>query len=83
MPFTAAECYNKNVHIQFSRCNARTVFADALQALIRNKETIKKMNFIDVIMPTLDEACIDALRKFERAEVNKVVFKPNGMHPSL
>ncbi|KAK5190855.1 hypothetical protein LTR99_000199 [Exophiala xenobiotica] len=77
LPFTAADCYNKNVHIQFGRCPARYVFNEALQALIRNKGIIEKMEFIDLVLPGLDESAVDAVRRFERAEYNKVVFKPN------
>ncbi len=78
LPFSAADCYNKNVHIQFGRCPARYVFDEALQALIRNKGIIEKMEFIDLVLPGLDESAVDAVRRFERAEYNKVVFKPNG-----
>lgn len=81
LPFSAADCYNRNVHIQFGRCPARYIFNEALQALIRNKATIEKMGFIDVILPELDESYSDALARFERGEVNKVVFKPNGPDP--
>jgi threonine dehydrogenase-like Zn-dependent dehydrogenase len=77
LPFTAADCYNKNVHIQFGRCPARYVFNEALQALIRNKGIIEKMEFIDLVLPGLDESAVDAVQRFERAEYNKVVFKPN------
>ncbi|KAJ9495945.1 hypothetical protein H2202_008467 [Exophiala xenobiotica] len=77
LPFTAADCYNKNVHIQFGRCPARYVFNEALKALIRNKGIIEKMEFIDLVLPGLDESAVDAVRRFERAEYNKVVFKPN------
>ncbi|KAF9893415.1 hypothetical protein FE257_010727 [Aspergillus nanangensis] len=78
VPFTAADCYNKNVHIQFGRCPVRHVFHDALQALIRNKATIESMGFIDMVLPNLDGSFADALSRFERGELNKVVFKPNG-----
>ncbi|KAH8586245.1 chaperonin 10-like protein [Bisporella sp. PMI_857] len=81
LPFSAADCYNKNIHIQFGRCPARHVFADALQALIRNQSTVENMGFIDLILPDLDNSFSDALERFERAELNKVVFKPNGMIP--
>ncbi|KAE8377278.1 chaperonin 10-like protein [Aspergillus bertholletiae] len=79
LPFTAADCYNKNVHMQFGRCPLRAVFADALTTLIRNKELIEKMNFIDLVLPQLDESFEAALNRFERGELNKVVFKPNGL----
>lgn len=80
LPFTAADCYNKNIHIQFGRCPVRHVFNDALQALIRNKDTIERLKFIDLVVPGLDESYSDALQKFEKAKVNKVVFKPNGIN---
>lgn len=78
LPFSAAESYNKNIHIQFGRCPARYVFHDALAALIRNKAIIEKMQFIDLVLPSLDESFKEALARFERAELNKVVFRPNG-----
>ncbi|KAJ5806825.1 hypothetical protein N7474_010417 [Penicillium riverlandense] len=79
LPFSAADCYNKNIHIQFGRCPLRVVFADALNTLIRNKDLIEKMKFIDLVLPQLDESSVDALKRFERGELNKVVFKPNGL----
>ncbi|KAJ2972282.1 hypothetical protein NQ176_g7246 [Zarea fungicola] len=82
VPFSAGDCYNKNVNIQFGRCPARYIFKDALQALIRNKELIKEMGFIDKVVVGLEEYA-DALTKFERAEYNKVVFKPNGLDNKL
>lgn len=78
LPFSAGDCYNKNIHIRFGRCPLRVVFSDALATLIRNKELITKMNFIDLVLPSLDESFADALNRFERGELNKVVFKPNG-----
>jgi len=79
LPFSAADCYNKNIHIQFGRCPLRVVFTDALNTLIRNKDLIEKMKFIDLVLPQLDESSVDALKRFERGELNKVVFKPNGL----
>ncbi|KAJ5774828.1 hypothetical protein N7457_009724 [Penicillium paradoxum] len=79
LPFSAADCYNKNVHMQFGRCPLRAVFAEALACLIRNKELIQKMKFIDLVLPQLDESFDAALKRFERGELNKVVFKPNGL----
>lgn len=78
LPFTAADCYNKNIHIQFGRCPARHVFEDALKVMVRNQDLIKQMGFIDKVLPALDESYADALSKFEQGELNKVVFKPNG-----
>jgi len=53
----------------------RHIFDEALEALIRNKTLIEEMGFIDLIVPGFDGHA-EALRKFEAAEVNKVVFKP-------
>jgi len=78
LPFSALDCYNKNVHIQFGRCPIRVVWDEALASLIRNKATIEEMKFIDLVIPALDESYADALARFERGELNKVVFKPNG-----
>ncbi|KAF2096538.1 GroES-like protein [Rhizodiscina lignyota] len=80
IPFTAADGYNRNVFIQFGRCSVRTVFDDSLASLRRNIEKVQ--DFIDVIIP-LDESFAPALEKFEKNQVNKVVYKPNGMHPTL
>lgn len=40
------------------------------------------MGFIDKVVVGLEEYA-DALTKFERAEYNKVVFKPNGLDNKL
>ena len=72
LPFNGLDAYNKNLHIQFGRCPVRSVFMDALQSLKRNS---KLRGFIDTIIPL--EEYSDALRKFERNEVFKVIFKPN------
>ncbi|KAI1620001.1 chaperonin 10-like protein [Exophiala viscosa] len=78
IPFSAGDCYNKNIRIEFGRCPIRAVWDEALASLIRNKATIEDMKFIDLVLPTLDESYADALARFERGELNKVVFKPNG-----
>lgn len=79
LPFTAADCYNKDVHIHFGRCPVRVVFEDALATLIRNKELVTRMHFIDLVLPGLDESYADALKQFELGELIEVVFKPNGL----
>lgn len=78
LPFSAADCYNKDVHIQFGRCPIRVVFTEALETLIRNRELIEKMKFVDLVLPGLDGSFQDGLNRFEKGELNKVVFKPNG-----
>lgn len=78
MPFTAGEGYDKNIQIQFGCCPVAAIFEDALQALVRNKDIIEELGFIDVVLPDLSESYAEALERFERGEVNKVVFKPNG-----
>jgi hypothetical protein len=55
------------------------VFEEALEILIRNQDLLNKMLFIDLVLPTLDGSFQEALAKFERGELNKVVFKPNGL----
>lgn len=80
MPFSAADCYNKNVTIHFGRCPVRAVFDEAVASLRRNREILEKMKFIDLALPALDDSFSDALRRFNDAEVNKVVFKPHGFH---
>jgi threonine dehydrogenase-like Zn-dependent dehydrogenase len=81
LPFNGNEAYNKNLHIQFGRCPVRSVFDDALEALVRNKEKFE--GFVDVILPKIDERALSSLTDFEKNKVNKVVFKPNGMEPAL
>lgn len=78
MPFSASDCYYKDIHIQFGRCPVRAVFEDALRTLVRNKELVVEMGFVDLVLPGLDESYASALNQFERGELNKVVFKPNG-----
>lgn len=77
-PFRAADCYKKNVSIQFGRCPVHAVFDEAVASLCDNREILEKMNFIDLILPSLDKSFSDALRRFNAAETNKVVFKPHG-----
>lgn len=78
LPFSATDCYNKDIHIHFGRCPINVVFKDALATLIRNKDLIEKMKFVDLVLPGLDDSFADALARFEKGELNKVVFKPNG-----
>ncbi|RFU28953.1 hypothetical protein B7463_g7394, partial [Scytalidium lignicola] len=79
IPFSGSEAYNKNVHIQFGRCPVRSVFDDAFKSLIKNREKVQ--SFVDVIVPSLDDSFSDALKRFEKNEVFKVVYKPNGLNP--
>ena len=81
IPFSAGDAYNRNVFIQFGRCSVRTVFQDALEALFRNKD--KLQDFVDVVLPALDESFAPALDKFEKNQVNKGVYKPHGLRPKL
>lgn len=74
MPITAADCYNKNLTIQFGRCSVRAVFEDALAALLRNKSKIESLNFLDVTLKGLDASYKSALERFDKGEVNKVVM---------
>lgn len=80
LPFTAAECYDKDIHIRFGRLPLHAVFQDALAVLIRNKDLMRKLNLIDLVVPNLDESFGDALSQFERGELTKVVFKPNSLN---
>jgi len=77
VPFTAEEAYNRNTFIQFGRCPCHAVFKDALEVFLRNKDKFE--DFVDVVLPALDESYADALTKFEKNQVNKVVFKPHGV----
>ncbi|KAF9888861.1 hypothetical protein FE257_008230 [Aspergillus nanangensis] len=79
LPFTAAECYDKDIHIRFGRLPLHAVFEDALAVLVRNKDLITKLSLIDLVVPALDESFSDALSRFEKGELTKVVFKPNGL----
>jgi len=77
MPFSAGECYDKNLQLEFGCCPVATIFDDALEVLVRNKEAVENLSFIDVVLPGLDDSYADALRRFDAGEVNKVIFRPN------
>ncbi|KAH7336485.1 chaperonin 10-like protein [Rhexocercosporidium sp. MPI-PUGE-AT-0058] len=77
LPFDGKEAYSKNLHIQFGRCPVRSIFQDALDSLIVNRHKFK--DFIDVVISTLSDDSIEALKRFEKNEVFKVVLKPNEL----
>jgi threonine dehydrogenase-like Zn-dependent dehydrogenase len=81
LPIHGNAAYNKNLNIQFGRCPVGSVFPEALEVLLRNKAKFK--GFVDALIPKIDESFAPALADFEKNRVNKVVFKPHGMNPTL
>lgn len=71
LPFDALQAYIKGVTVSFGRCNAWSMFADALEVFEAVKSDFH--DFIDVV--ALIEEAADYYQKFERGEVKKVVFK--------
>lgn len=71
LPFNALEAYVKGLTVSFGRCNAWSLFKEALAVF----ET-KKAQFADFIevTPPLSEAG-EYYKKFEQGEVKKVVFR--------
>lgn len=59
------------------------VFKDALATLIRNKDLVTELKLVDLVLPSLDSSYQDALDRFERGELTKVVYKPNGLNVEL
>lgn len=71
LPFDALQAYIKGVTVSFGRCNAWSLFGEALAIF----EDVKG-DFIDFveIIASIEEAA-EYYRKFDKGEVKKVVFK--------
>ncbi|GME53491.1 alcohol dehydrogenase [Neofusicoccum parvum] len=69
--FSGAEGYDKNVQLQMGRCPVRSLFPKALEVLKENQAKLECLT--ENIIP-LTEA-VSAYERFNRAEVQKFVFK--------
>ncbi|PVH72276.1 GroES-like protein [Cadophora sp. DSE1049] len=72
LPFTAFECYTKNLNINLGRAPARAVYDEALEVLIAHKTQLS--DFISHRMP-MSEAP-HAYEIFEKQQARKVVLLP-------
>ncbi|KEF56200.1 uncharacterized protein A1O9_07781 [Exophiala aquamarina CBS 119918] len=72
LPFTALECYQKNLNINFGRAPVRTVFNEAMEVVAANKEKLASM--VTHRLP-LSEAA-HGYEIFERQLARKVILKP-------
>lgn len=71
LPFNALEAYVKGLTVSFGRCNAWSLFEEALEVF-----EVVKGDFQDFIEATpLIEEAAEYYKMFERGEVKKVVFK--------
>lgn len=71
LPFNALECYAKCLGVSFGRCNAWSLFDEALSLF----EELKGL--LDTLIeatPSIEEASL-YYKRFERGEVKKVVLK--------
>jgi len=72
LPFTALDCYQKNLNVNFGRAPVRAVWKEALEYLLVNKE--KVADFITHTMPLTEAATAYAM--FEKQQARKVVLRP-------
>ncbi|KAI0480608.1 GroES-like protein [Xylariaceae sp. FL0804] len=72
IPFDGNEGYGKNVRLQMGRCPVRAVFADALKVLAKKQHLFEFM--YENVMPLT--MAVSGYDKFDKMEVNKVVFRP-------
>lgn len=71
LPFDALQAYIKGITVSFGRCNAWSLFDDALAIFEDLKGDFE--DFVEVVAP-IEEAA-EYYRKFDKGEVKKVVFK--------
>ncbi|EWC46170.1 hypothetical protein DRE_04548 [Drechslerella stenobrocha 248] len=71
LPFSGAEMYAKNLKLQFGRCPVRSVYDEALELL---KDHYEKLRFLTNNLVDVADAEV-AYDKFDRAEVQKVIFR--------
>ncbi|EPS42676.1 hypothetical protein H072_3305 [Dactylellina haptotyla CBS 200.50] len=71
LPFSGAEMYAKNLKLQFGRCPVRSVYDEALELL---KSHHQKLSFLTNNFMDLSDAVV-AYEKFDKAEVQKVIFR--------
>ncbi|CAG8015545.1 unnamed protein product [Penicillium olsonii] len=70
LPFTALECYQKNITVNFGRVPVRTVFQDSLQCLSVNQKRMQ--SYISHEFPLDDVA--EGYEVFEERKARKVVL---------
>ncbi|KAF9894356.1 hypothetical protein FE257_007859 [Aspergillus nanangensis] len=70
----ASTLYAKNITMAFGRCPVRSIFADALDVLVREQD---KVRFLCTRVMDLEDAP-EAYRMFEQRKVHKVIFKVGG-----
>ncbi|KAI7219671.1 GroES-like protein [Hortaea werneckii] len=71
MPFSAAEGYDKNVTLRMGRCPVRSIFAQALDVLLKKQHVFRfmfehKMSLIDAPK---------AYELFDKNQVQKIIFE--------
>ncbi|WPK27133.1 hypothetical protein PUMCH_004506 [Australozyma saopauloensis] len=71
LPFDALQAYVKGVTISFGRCNAWSLFQDALDVFKQIKNDFN--DFIEVV--ALIEDASECYKKFDEGKVKKVVFQ--------
>lgn len=71
LPFDALQAYIKGITVSFGRCNAWSLFGEALAVFEDVKEDFE--DFVEIVAP-IEEAG-EYYKKFDKGEVKKVVFK--------
>lgn len=71
LPFDALQAYVKGVTVSFGRCNAWSLFKEALEVFELTKDDFE--NFIEA--KVLIEDAAEYYTKFEKGEIGKVVFE--------
>ncbi|KAH8820227.1 chaperonin 10-like protein [Xylogone sp. PMI_703] len=71
LPFTALECYQKNLNVNFGRVPVRTVFEDALECLRANEQNLKSSVTHEL---NLQDAA-HGYRIFEQHKARKVILQ--------
>lgn len=75
--FHCWERIREEIQIHIGCCAVTAIFDNSLSVLIRGKHTTEKLGLIDVGPPGLDKLYAETLARFQRGEINKMVFKPN------
>ncbi|CAG8420921.1 unnamed protein product [Penicillium salamii] len=70
LPFTALECYQKNITVNFGRVPVRTVFEDSLQCLADNQENLQSYISHEF---SLDDVA-EGYEVFEERKARKVIL---------
>lgn len=70
LPFTGEDCFSKNITCHFGRCPVRSILPEAIEIMQAQEHLFD--GFVDCIVGI--EQAVDAYKKFDNREVNKVVF---------